>query len=151
MSLCSAVNLILIDLFINQKMNYLSYLMSSLFFSNSLSLFKYWFFQNICSSDYSWLSLTTFFRLIFCVFHLYSIIILTISSQYINCRLNHLDDLIFSAVLLCFFQSTVQKALTKATEFNCSAQCTLFNQSESCKFGCIIQSNLCNCAFLLSE
>ena len=126
-SLCSAVNLILTDLSVNQRMNYLFYLVGSLFFSNSLSLFKYWFFQNICSSGCLWLSLIMFFRLIFCVFYLYSIAMLAINSQYINCRLNRFNGLIFSAVLLCFFQGTAQKALTKVTEFNCSAQCTSFN------------------------
>ena len=90
-----------------------------------------------------------FFRLIFCAFYLYSIVMLTVDSQYVNCRLNHLDGLIFSTVLLHFFQSTARKVLTKATEFSCSAQCALFNQSESHKFGCIVQSNLCNCTFLL--
>ena len=149
MSFCSAVNLILTDLFINQRINYLSHLVSFLFFSNSLSLFKYWFFQNICPSDHLWLSLIIFFRLTFCTFHLYSIIILTVSPQYINCRSNCLNDLIFSTVLLHFFQDTAQKALTKVTEFNCSAQHTSFNQSESHKFDCIIQSNLYDCAFLL--
>ena len=74
---------------------------------------------------------------------------LTVSSQYINCKLNHLNDLIFSTVLLYFFQSTAQKALIKVTEFNCSVQYTSFNQSESHKFSCIIQSNLHNYAFLL--
>ena len=76
---------------------------------------------------------------------------LTVNSQYINCRLNHLDDLIFSTVLFYFFQSTAQKALTKATEFNCSVQHTSFNQSEDHKFGCIIESNFHNCTFFLSE
>ena len=127
MSLCSAVNLILTDLFMNQKMNYLSYLMNSLPFSNSLSLFKYWFFQNISPSGHLWLSLAIFFKLIFCAFYLYSIIMLTVSSQYINCRLNYLKDFISDAVLFHFFQSTAQKVLTKVTEFSCSAQCTLFN------------------------
>ena len=148
MFLYSAVNLISTDLSVNWRMNHLFYLVSSLLFSNSLSLFKYWFFQNICPSDHLWLSLITFFKLIFCAFCLYSIIMLTVDPQYINCRLNHLDSLIFSAVLLCFFQNTAQKALTKATYF---AQYASFNQSESCKFGCIIQSNLHNCAFLLLE
>ena len=59
---------------------------------------------------------------------------LTVSLQYINCRLNHLDNLIFSTVLFHFFQNTAQKALTKATEFSCSAQL-----------------NLHNCIFFLSE
>ena len=127
MSLYSAVNLILTGLSINQRMNYLSYLMGSLFFSNSLSLFKYWFFQNICSSGCLWLSLITFFELIFCAFYLYSITMLTVSSQYINCRLNHLNDLIFSTVLFYFFQDTAQKVLTKVTEFNCSIQYASFN------------------------
>ena len=97
------------------------------------------------------MSLTTFFRLIFCAFHLYSIIMLTVSSQYVNCELNHLNSFIFSAVLLCFFQSTVQKALIKVIEFSCSAQHASFNQLESCKFGYTVQSNLHNCTFLLSE
>ena len=76
---------------------------------------------------------------------------LTVSLQYINCRLNYLDSLIFSTVLFYFFQSTIQKALIKITEFSCSAQYTLFNQSENHKFNYIIQSNLYNCTFLLSK
>ena len=148
-SLYSAVNLTLIDLSVNWEMNYLFYLVNFLSFSNSLSLFKYWFFQNICPLGHLWLSLITFFRLTFCTFHLYSVITLTVNPQYINCESNHLDSLIFSTVLLHFFQGTAQKALIKATEFSCSVQHASFNQSEDRKFDSTVLSNLHNCTFLL--
>ena len=82
---------------------------------------------------------------------------LTVSLQYINCRLNHLDDLIFSIILFYFSQNTAQKVLTKVTEFNCSAQSNLcdhafflseqateFSKSEDCKLSYIIQHILCD-------
>ena len=82
---------------------------------------------------------------------------LAVNPQYVNCRLNCLNDLIFSAVLFCFFQGTAQKALTKVTEFKCSAQLNLhnhtfllseqateFSKSEDCKLFYTVQHILCN-------